>query len=181
METIQAIKTRRAVRGWNDQAIPDRTLSQILEAGRFSPSPLNSQPWHFIIIRQKETMANLSSTAQHGSYLAQANVIIVVTVDKNCPIDQWLSEHEQHIYSGVCALQNMWLAAWDLGIGGGWVTVDNMTTRKFLDIPNPRDTQRDASKQAIRWTTTLLFMKEKNGKVPWKYEIKRYPWIWGAH
>jgi nitroreductase len=136
METIQAIKTRRAVRGWNDQAIPDRTLSQILEAGRFSPSPLNSQPWHFILIRQKETMANLSSTAQHGSYLAQANVIIVVTVDKNCPIDQWLSEHEQHIYSGVCALQNMWLAAWDLGIGGGWVTVDDMTTRKFLDIPN---------------------------------------------
>jgi nitroreductase len=66
METIQAIRTRRAVRSWLDQNIPDEILSQILEAGQWSPSPLNSQPWHFIVIKQKETLSNLTGTASLG-------------------------------------------------------------------------------------------------------------------
>ena len=57
MNTIDAIRTRRSVRAWTDQNIPDDMLTQILEAGRWSPSPLNSQPWHFIVVRKKETLA----------------------------------------------------------------------------------------------------------------------------
>jgi nitroreductase len=136
METIQAIRTRRAVRSWLDQNIPDEILSQILEAGQWSPSPLNSQPWHFIVIKQKETLSNLTQMAHHGAYLLEANVVIVVTVTSNATGDPWLEEHKQPIYSGACAIQNMWLTAWELGVGGCWVTVDDVTTRQFLHIPN---------------------------------------------
>ena len=73
--------------------------------------------------------------ARHGSFLTQVNVVIVVTVDKNAAIDTWLSEHQQHIVSGACTLQNMMLAGWDLGIVSCCVTLDSVTTHKLSDTP----------------------------------------------
>ncbi len=135
MQTIDTIKTRRAVRSWNDKDVSDETLLQILEAGRYAPSPLNSQPWHFTVIRNVETIKNLMEKANHGSFLTAAKLVIVVTVSQQAKVDEWLAEHEQHIYSGVCAMENMWLAAWDMGLGVCWVTVNEKTTRKLLAIP----------------------------------------------
>lgn len=135
MDALTTILTRRAVRNWTDQEVSQETLTQILEAGRFSPSPLNSQPWHFIVIRKQETIGALMESAQHGKFLSRANVVIVVTVTHQADVDAWLSEHEQHILSAACALQNMWLAATGLGLGGCWVTMDDAATRSLLAIP----------------------------------------------
>lgn len=136
MNTIDAIKTRRAIRNWTTQNIPDEILQQILECGRWAPSPLNSHPWTFIVIKNKETIDRLMPQAHHGSFLTKANVVIAVTVDKNAKVDEWLSEHGQHVLSGACAIENMWLAAWDLGLGGCWVTLDDKTTKEMLNIPD---------------------------------------------
>ncbi len=136
MQTLEAIKTRRAVRGWSDQEVSEETLITILDAGRFAPSPLNSQPWHFTVVRDRETIGKLMEKANHGSFLTTAKVVVVVTVSQEAKVDQWLSEHEQHIYSGVCAMENIWLAAWDMGLGVCWVTVDEATTRQLLAIPD---------------------------------------------
>lgn len=125
---------------------------QILEAGRWTPSPLNSHPWHFIVIRKKETLDKLMPKAHHGAFLTRANVVIVVTVDKQAQVDNWLSEHKQHIYSGACAIENMWLATWDLGLGGCWVTVDEKTTREILSIP---------ANQVLIGSLALDYPKEK--------------------
>lgn len=136
MDTLIAIKTRRAVRSWTDQNIPDDVLSQVLDAGRWAPSPLNSHPWHFIVIRNKEAFDKLMPQAHHGTFLTKANVVIAVTVDKKAKVDEWLSENEQHVYSGACAIENMWLAAWDLGLGGCWVTLDEKSAKSVLSIPD---------------------------------------------
>ncbi len=136
MQTLETIKTRRAVRGWNEKEVPEKILFQILDAGRYAPSPLNSQPWHFTLVRNTDTIKKLMEHANHGSFLSLAKIVIVVTVQKQAKIDEWLAEHEQHIYSGVCAMQNMWLAAWDLGLGACWVTLDEKTTRELLRIPD---------------------------------------------
>lgn len=135
MQTLEAIKTRRAVRGWSDKEVSEETLLAILDAGRYAPSPLNSQPWHFTVVRDRETIQKLMEKANHGSFLASAKVVVVVTVSQEAKVDQWLSEHEQHIYSGVCAMENIWLALWDMGLGACWVTVDETTTRSLLAIP----------------------------------------------
>ncbi|OGH10482.1 MAG: hypothetical protein A2857_00750 [Candidatus Levybacteria bacterium RIFCSPHIGHO2_01_FULL_36_15] len=147
MDAIEAIKSRRSIRAWTGQNITDDILSQILEAGRWSPSPLNSQPWHFIVVKEKETIESLSLKAQEGSFLQFTNTCIVITVNKHnssltdkndahASLIVWLEKHDQYVYSAVCALQNMWLAAWNLGLGGCWVTVDEETTREILEIPD---------------------------------------------
>ncbi len=135
MQTLEAIKTRRAVREWSDKEVSEEIMIAILDAGRFAPSPLNSQPWHFTVVRNKKTIQKLMEKANHGSFLTSAKVVVVVTVSQEAKVDQWLSEHEQHIYSGVCAMENIWLTAWDMGLGACWVTVDVTTTRKLLAIP----------------------------------------------
>lgn len=136
MDALTAILSRRAVRNWTEQEVPQDMLQQILEAGRFAPSPLNSQPWHFTVIRNPATVVSLMESARHGTFLSRANVVVVVTVTKEANVDAWLSEHEQHIFSAACALHTMWIAATSLGLGGCWVTLDDAATRPLLSIPD---------------------------------------------
>ncbi|WP_207385705.1 nitroreductase family protein, partial [Legionella israelensis] len=110
MELFEAIKRRRAVRQFSDKPLNKETIEKILQAGQYAPSPLNSQPWHFTLIRNKDTLKTLSKKAQHASFLSQAQLLIIVTVDTGVDIDKWLKKHNQQLYSGAAAMQNMWLA-----------------------------------------------------------------------
>jgi nitroreductase len=136
MDAIEAIMSRHAVRAFSGKTIPEDILAKILEAGRFAPSPLNSQPWHFIVVRDKPSLKELASHAVHGRFLQDADLDIVVTMDSDAKVDSWLAEHEQHVYSGACAIMDMWLAAWELGIGACWVSLDDKATRKTLSVPD---------------------------------------------
>ncbi|QBR84797.1 DUF3330 domain-containing protein [Legionella israelensis] len=135
MELFEAIKRRRAVRQFSDKPLNEETIEKILQAGQYAPSPLNSQPWHFTLIRNKDTLKTLSKKAQHASFLSQAQLLIIVTVDTGVDIDKWLKKHNQQLYSGAAAMQNMWLAAVALDIGCCWVTLDEASTKEQIEIP----------------------------------------------
>ncbi|SCY34382.1 protein of unknown function, partial [Legionella israelensis DSM 19235] len=60
---------------------------------------------------------------------------IIVTVDTGVDIDKWLKKHNQQLYSGAAAMQNMWLAAVALDIGCCWVTLDEASTKEQIEIP----------------------------------------------
>ncbi|HKZ34516.1 MAG TPA: nitroreductase family protein [Patescibacteria group bacterium] len=134
METLQAIQTRRAVRRFLEKKVPQDLTDKILEAGRFSPSPLNSQPWKFIVVRKKETLQKLAQYALHGVHLSSADTVIVTVVERHAGIDVWLEDHKQHLYAGAVAMENMWLASTDMGIGACWVTLDEKKTKDILHI-----------------------------------------------
>jgi nitroreductase len=112
MDTFTCIRTRREIREYLDKPIPNAALLKILEAGRLAPSSKNSQPWHFIIIKNKATLAELASLTPTGAHLTKAPLAIAVLMDgaKLPEID------------GTRAIQNMVLQAWDLGIGACWIT-----------------------------------------------------------
>lgn len=112
MDTFTCIRTRREIRDYLDKPIPDESLAKILEAGRLAPSSKNSQPWHFIVIKNKETLTKISKLTPTGEHIAKAPLAIAVLMDcaKLPEID------------GTRTMQNMVLAAWDLGIGACWVT-----------------------------------------------------------
>jgi len=112
MDTFTCIRTRREIRDYVDRAIPDEALLKILEAGRLAPSSKNSQPWHFVVIKKKETLRKISELAPTGAQIAKAPLAIAVLMDgaKLPEID------------GTRAIQSMVLAAWDMGIGSCWIT-----------------------------------------------------------
>ncbi|ARG97551.1 DUF3330 domain-containing protein [Legionella micdadei] len=139
MDIFELIKSRRAVRNFNSKELDEQTLEKILEAGRFAPSPLNCQPWHFTLVRNRESLNHLAGTSPHASFLSKAQLMIIVTVSKEIEIDDWLVLHKQHFYSGAAAMQNMWLVASSLGVGCCWVTLDEKATRQLISIPENQE------------------------------------------
>ena len=81
METFDAIRTVLAVRRFKETPIPEHIVRGIVEAGRLTASGGNSQPWHFIVVRNKETLRRLGQLARTGPYIPQALLAIVVTMD----------------------------------------------------------------------------------------------------
>jgi nitroreductase len=112
MDTFTCIRTRRETREYLDKPIPDASLLRILEAGRLAPSSKNSQPWHFIVIKNKATLNKISQLTPTGAHIARAPLAIAILMDS-----AKLPEVD-----GTRAIQNMVLAAWELGIGSCWVT-----------------------------------------------------------
>ena len=112
MDTLTCIRTRREIREYLDKPIPEEDLEQILDAGRLAPSSKNSQPWHFVVIRDKDTLRKISNLTPTGKHIAEAPFAIAILMDcaKLPEID------------GSRATQNMVLAAWSMGIGSCWVT-----------------------------------------------------------
>src|SRR5437763_16697970 len=126
METFDAIRTVLAVRHFKDTPIPEPIVRQIVEAGRLTASAGNRQPWHFIVVRDKETLRRLGQLASTGPYIAQAPLAIVVAMDSS-PIA---------ISDGSRAIQDMILAAWSQGVGSNWVGFNNLPeVNPLLGIP----------------------------------------------
>ena len=112
MDTFTCIRTRREIREYLDKSISEESLLKILEAGRLAPSSKNAQPWHFVVITNKETLGRIASLTPTGAHIGKAPLAIAVLMDgaKLPEID------------GARAIENMVLQAWDLGIGACWVT-----------------------------------------------------------
>ena len=126
MDTFSCIRTRREIREYSDKPVPVESLKRILEAGRLAPSSKNSQPWHFVVIENKETLAKIASLTPTGAHLAKAPLAIAVLMDgaKLPEVD------------GARAIQNMVLEAWDLGIGACWITnFYEDAVKDILDAP----------------------------------------------
>src|SRR2546425_546926 len=82
MDVFEAVRTVLAVRRYADRDVPDDVVHRIVEAGRLTASASNGQPWHFIVVRNKDTLRHLGSLARSGPYIAQAAAAIVVVVEK---------------------------------------------------------------------------------------------------
>jgi nitroreductase len=110
MKVCDAIRTKRAVREFQDRPIPEQEVRKILNAGRRSQSSKNSQPWTLIAIQDREILAALSKTGDWAGHLAGAALgVAILTPDP--------AEKFQRLFdAGQCAAY-MQLAALELGIG----------------------------------------------------------------
>ena len=81
MDAIKAIKTRRSVRMYTDEAVSEEALNTILDCGRWAPSAGNRQPWRFIVIRSSEVKKRLSRLFPQGAFMEDAPLAIAVIID----------------------------------------------------------------------------------------------------
>jgi nitroreductase len=111
VEVFEAIRTILAVRSYQDKPVPPEVLHRIVEAGRLTASARNLQPWHFILVQDREMLRQLGSLARTGPYVASAAAAVVVVVEKGM----------FGLSDGSRAIQSMLLAAWSDGVGSNWV------------------------------------------------------------
>jgi 5,6-dimethylbenzimidazole synthase len=158
----RAIRERRDVRrGFLPDPIPDDLLIRLLEAAHSAPSVGLMQPWRFILIRNfcvREAIhkifleANQRALAgytgvQQQKYAGLKLEGILEAPQNLCIVCDSMSEQghqlgrrtmpETALYSVVCAVQNLWLAARAEGIGVGWVSIlEPSRLRRTLEIPD---------------------------------------------
>src|SRR5205085_316641 len=130
MDVFEAVRTILAVRRYQDRPVPEDVLHRIVEAGRLTASAGNMQPWHFIVVQDRDTLRQLGTLARTGPYVAQAPLAIVVAVD-----------HTRFAISDASrAIQSMLLTAWAAGVGSNWVGFGGLEEVKaLLHIPAERE------------------------------------------
>ena len=126
MDAFEAVRTLLAVRSYQDKPITEDSLRRILEAGRLTGSSMNGQPWHFLVVQNRDTLHQLGSLLRSGPYVTQAPLAIVVVID-----------HTQYAVSDASrAIQSMLLTAWTEGLGSNWVGFGGLDNIKpLLAIP----------------------------------------------
>lgn len=134
MNVKEAIMTRRTIREFKPDLVPDDVLVDILDTAKWSPSPVNSQPWRFIVIRDKETLTKLMGHAKYGGHLVKAPMAIAVVVT-HIEGYHWYNEIEEYKYAGAVLVANLMLAAWEKGVGTGWVSIERDKVNSILGVP----------------------------------------------
>lgn len=130
MEVFEAVNTVLAVRGYQDKPLPPEVVQRIVEAGRLTGSSMNGQPWHFIVVENRDTLRQLGGLAKSGPYIAQAPLAVVVAISKT----------EYAVSDASRAIQSMILTAWAEGIGSNWVGFMGLTeVKSLLGIPAELD------------------------------------------
>jgi nitroreductase len=126
MDTFDAVRTLLAVRSYQHKPVPEDSLRRILEAGRLTASSMNGQPWHFLVVQNRETLRQLGSLLRTGPYVAQAPLAIVVVIDRTT----------YAVSDASRAIQSMLLTAWADGLGSNWVGFGGLDQIKpLLGIP----------------------------------------------
>jgi 5,6-dimethylbenzimidazole synthase len=159
MDLFAAIKERRSCRNFLPDPVDEEVIEKILDAANWAPSPLNTQPWEFIVITGNEVKEKIFSEAERcrkwalaesgwkwlGGYqpdfLKTAPVTIAVVGDpKKTGVDMFMEEGGvSYQHACAAAVQNMHLAAHALGLGSLWFTFfDKDALRKILGIPSEK-------------------------------------------
>ncbi|PYN77460.1 MAG: nitroreductase, partial [Candidatus Rokuibacteriota bacterium] len=61
MDAFEAVRTLLAVRSYQEKPVPDAVVKRVVEAGRLTGSGMNGQPWHFIVVRDREMLKKLGA------------------------------------------------------------------------------------------------------------------------
>ena len=159
----RAIETRRDVRDqFLPDPLPDDLVRRLLEAAHNAPSVGFMQPWNFVLVRAEETKRRMHAAFERANAEAaamfsgerqeqyrnlklegvlKAPLSICVTCDPTrggAVVLGRTHNPRMDVYSTVCAVQNLWLAARAEGVGVGWVSIfHDSDIRAILDIPEP--------------------------------------------
>jgi nitroreductase len=156
---IEVIKSRRAIRSYEDKPVSESAIQTMLEAATYAPSAINIQPWKFTIITNKEAMKQLSDTAKPAllRMLPDVGDEGLVGLKKqlanpqynifyNAPLLIFVSgiKSPYAIYDCSMAAQNMMLAAYTLGIGSCWIgtavgLANDPKVKANLGVPEDHD------------------------------------------
>jgi len=118
MEAMEAILTRRSVRRYLTDPVPQELLNELLEAAMSAPSASNEQPWQFVVLTEPEVLGRVPKYHPYSSMVPQAQAAVLVCGDLGPArgTDWW-------VQGCAAATQNLLLAARAKGLGAVWLGV----------------------------------------------------------
>jgi len=135
MDVLEAQKTRRSIRKYQQRPVEKEKVDKILEAAMQGPSAMNERPWHFVVITDKATLSEIPKVSAYAQMLPDAPLAIVVCGDT-------LLEKLPEMWVQDCCIAsaNIVLAAHALGLGAVWTAAYPLPGRaegiqKILGLP----------------------------------------------
>jgi nitroreductase len=128
LDTYKTILSKLDIRQFDSKKVPPDVKLRVLEAARATGTGKNMQEWRFILVQDKEALKRLAEDSTSGGWVSGANFAVVVLADPTLGFHQ--------IDAGR-AVQDMQLAAWDLGVISGIYTgMRDERMRKDFAIPS---------------------------------------------
>jgi nitroreductase len=134
VDIFEVVKKRRSIRKYQMRPVENEKLNRVLEAARLGPSAGNMQPCYFIVVTRLEAKQGLMAVYK-AEWFVNAPVIIVVCAN---PKEAWRRDDGEEYWKvdAAIAMQNLVLAATELGLGTCWIAIfDEKATKKALNIP----------------------------------------------
>ena len=124
------IKSRHSVRKFKSDPVDDKAIQDALECAVHAPSAMNHQPYIFVVVKQKETLAKIAGLAENGRFIADAAACFAVFGEK---------QETYYLEDGCAATENLILALQAYGVCSCWVAGDKKPyadpVRELLAVP----------------------------------------------
>jgi nitroreductase len=119
-ERLNFIVGRRSIRVYSPGEVSEAAVTQLLEAAMAAPSAMTKDPWRFVVVRDKQTLAKLSTLHPGAAMLSSAAMAIVACGDLDVAFERQVSYLLQDCSA---AIENLLLAAHAQGLGACWVGI----------------------------------------------------------
>ena len=118
MDAMDAILSRRSIRKYTAQSVPDEVIKELLEAAMSAPSAGNEQPWHFVVIDDRGMLDEIRTFHPYSAMLREAPVAILV-----CGDERVKNEVVRGFWDQACAVvtENILIAVQAKGLGAVWL------------------------------------------------------------
>ncbi len=127
----QSLRGLRVVRRFSDAPIPDDVLADILEVARWTGTSKNTQPWHIVVVRDRDTLRRLSQLGQFAGHIAGAKVAFALVM-----------ESTRNAFDCGRLAERVMLAAWAHGVGSCigsiWGDGNEDKAKELLGVPKER-------------------------------------------
>jgi len=137
-DVFDCMRDSHSVRTFNQQEIPEPTLTRILEAACWAPSAGNLQPWYFYVVKNQQAKEKIAEACYNQQQIEMAPVSVVIMADPSRSNDQY-GERGAQLYciqDTAAAAENMILAAEALGISSCWVgAFDERKLQQAVEAP----------------------------------------------
>ena len=118
---LENIATRTSIRAYTEVPVEQAKIEKMLKAAMAAPTAMNKQPWHFVVVTDKDQLKALSETSPYSGMVAKAPLAIAVCGDMLKAMDG--GGRDFWIQDASAATQNLLLAAHAMGLGAVWTGV----------------------------------------------------------
>lgn len=131
---LRLARRRRPVESFSERPVPGDAVQGLLDAARHAPSAKEAQPWRFVVVQEALRRHRLSQAAFHHPLVRSAPLVIAACARVHSHVSG--TGRPSYPVDLAAALQNMVLAAEELGLGAAWIRgFRESTVREALDIP----------------------------------------------